>query len=86
LPAAAALKRRLEFLCKRWVTPRNVVFLNAFLPASASWVSRKWFTPWRALLFYRFSEVNLQHQHANKVRFSYETAFFSSSIPLAVRK
>jgi hypothetical protein len=27
-----------------------------------------------------------QHQHANKVRFSYETAFFSSSIPLAVRK
>jgi hypothetical protein len=29
LPAAAALNRRLEFLCKRWVTPRNTIFLNA---------------------------------------------------------
>jgi hypothetical protein len=61
-------------------------FKNAFFTSERLWVTRKWFTPWRPLLFYRFSEVNQQHQHANKVRFSYETAFFSSSIPFAVRK
>jgi hypothetical protein len=29
LPAAAALNRRLEFLCKLWGTPKNAIFLNA---------------------------------------------------------
>jgi hypothetical protein len=30
LPAAAALNRRLEFLCKLWLTPLNTIIQKAF--------------------------------------------------------